>query len=78
LVFRFSPVRIETWVTQIRAATFTMAYEVLDVLPDGERRVYLRARSVLTPYVFAEERPRRVSAEEREVLERFLEPEEAA
>jgi len=74
LVFRFEPVRIETWVTQIRAATFTMAYEILDVLPDGERRVYLRARSVLTPYVFAEERPRRVSAEEREVLERFLEP----
>ena len=48
------------------------------MLPDGERRVYLRARSVLTPFVFAEERPRRVSAEEREVLERFLEPEEAA
>lgn len=78
LVFRFEPVRIETWVTQVRAATFTMAYEILDVLPDGERRVYLRARSVLTPYVFAEERPRRITAEEREVLGRFLEPEEAA
>ena len=74
LVFRFEPVRIETWVTQIRAATFTMAYEILDELPDGERRVYVRARSVLTPFVFAEERPRRVSVEEREVLERFLEP----
>lgn len=78
LVFRFSPVRIETWVTQVRAASFTMAYEVLDVLPDGERRVYLRAKSVLTPFVFAEERPRRISPEEREVLRRFLEPEEAA
>ena len=74
LVFRLEPVRVESWITDIRAATFTMAYEILDVLPDGERRVYLRARSVLTPFVFAEERPRRVSAEEREVLERFLEP----
>jgi acyl-CoA thioester hydrolase len=74
LVFRFEPVRVETWVTRIRAASFTMAYEVLDVLPDGERRVYLRASTVLTPYVFAQERPRRISAEEREVLDRFLEP----
>jgi acyl-CoA thioester hydrolase len=74
LVFRFEPVRIETWVTQVRAATFTMAYEILDELPDGERRVYVRARTVLTPFVFAQERPRRVSPEEREVLERFLEP----
>ncbi len=73
LVFRFEPVRIETWVTKVRAATFTMAYEVLDELPDGERRVYLRARSVLTPYVFAQERPRRISDTEREVLTRFLE-----
>ncbi len=75
LVFRFEPVRIESWVTEIKAATFTMAYEILDELPDGERRVYLRARSVLTPYVFAQERPRRVRPEEADVLRRFLEPE---
>jgi acyl-CoA thioester hydrolase len=35
LVFRFEPVRIESWVTEIRAATFTMAYEILDEQPDG-------------------------------------------
>lgn len=74
LVFRFEPVRIETWITEVRAASFTMAYEILDELPDGSRRVYARATSVLTPYVFAEERPRRIRPEEREVLERFLEP----
>jgi acyl-CoA thioester hydrolase len=74
LVFRPEPVRVESWVTQIRVATFTMAYEVLDALPDGERRVYLRASSVLTPYVFSQERPRRITAEERDVLGRFLEP----
>lgn len=74
LVFRFEPVRIETWITEVRAASFTMAYEILDELPDGARRVYARATSVLTPYVFADERPRRIRPEEREVLERFLEP----
>jgi acyl-CoA thioester hydrolase len=74
LVFRFEPVRIETWVTRIRRASFTMAYEILDELPDGGRHVYTRARTVLTPYVFAEERPRRIKEHERLVLERFLEP----
>jgi acyl-CoA thioester hydrolase len=78
LVFRFEPVRIESWVTRIRAASFTLAYEILDEDPDGSRTVYLRARSVLTPYLFAEERPRRIRAEERAVLEGFLEPESGA
>jgi acyl-CoA thioester hydrolase len=74
LVFRPEPVRIESWVTGIRAASFTMAYEILDELPDGGRRVYARANTVLTPFVFAKERPRRIRPEEREILERFLEP----
>ena len=33
---------------------------------------------MLTPFVFTEERPRRIHDYERAVLERFLEPEEAA
>jgi acyl-CoA thioester hydrolase len=78
LVFRPDPVRIETWVSRIRAASFTMRYEILDELPDGERRVYTRASTVLTPFVFATERPRRVSQEEKDVLERFYETDEEA
>jgi acyl-CoA thioester hydrolase len=74
LVFRFEPVRIETWISDVRAASFTMAYEILDEMPDGSRRVYTRATSVLTPFVFSEERPRRIKPEERAVLERFLAP----
>jgi acyl-CoA thioester hydrolase len=74
LVFRHEPVRIETWVSEIRAASFTMRYEILDEGADGGRHVYTRAASVLTPFVFATERPRRIRSEEREVLERFLEP----
>jgi acyl-CoA thioester hydrolase len=76
LVFRPAPVSIEVWVTEVRAATFTLAYEVFDETPEG-RTVYLRARSVLTPYVFAGEHPRRLKESEREVLRRFLEPDVA-
>jgi len=78
LVFRAAPVRIESWVTRIRAASFTMAYEILDELPDGRRHVYTRARTVLTPYLFTEERPRRIRDRELAVLERFLEPTETS
>jgi acyl-CoA thioester hydrolase len=73
LVFRREPVNIELWVTEVRAASFTMAYEIFDETDEG-RRVYLQARSVLTPYVFDGEHPRRVAPEEKEVLRRFLEP----
>jgi acyl-CoA thioester hydrolase len=76
LPFRFRPVSIETWVTEVRAASFTMAYEVFDEDESGERRVHATARTVLTPYVFAAERPRRLRAEERDALQRFLEPDE--
>ncbi len=78
LVFRFEPVRIESWVTGIRAASFTMAYEILDVLEDGTRHVYARARTVLTPYVFSAERPRRITAQEKDVLRGFWETPEPA
>ena len=73
LTYDFRPVSIECWVTEIRAATFTMAYEIFDE-SGGERVVYLRATSLLTPFVFAEERPRRISREEREALSAWLEP----
>lgn len=78
LSFRGRPVTIDSWITEVRAASFTMAYEVYDPEPgdrgvDG-RRVYLRASSVLAPYVFGSERPRRITDTEREVLTRYLEP----
>jgi acyl-CoA thioester hydrolase len=76
LLFRFEPVCIDTWVTEIRAASFTMAYEVF-VEDDGRRTVFARARTVLTPYVFEREAPRRLSTQEREALARLLEPDPA-
>jgi acyl-CoA thioester hydrolase len=72
LTFRFRPISIECWVTEIRTASFTMAYEIFDETPEG-RVVHLRASTVLTPYVFATERPRRLSPEEKDTLAPFLE-----
>jgi acyl-CoA thioester hydrolase len=76
LVFRFRPVKIECWVTEIRPATFTMAYEVFHDDGDAGRVVYLQASTVLSPYVFAGEHPRRLTAEEKETLGAYLEPTE--
>lgn len=74
LHFRPTPVRVETWVTEVQVATFTLGYEVLDESPSGERTVYAVASSVLVPYDLTDGRPRRVAPEERAVLETFLEP----
>ncbi|MFT4265190.1 MAG: thioesterase family protein [Nocardioides sp.] len=75
LVFDTTPVLIDVWVAQVRAATFTLAYEVYRATGEGpgERTVYATAQTVLVPYVFADERPRRISPEERAQLEVFLE-----
>src|SRR5262245_62022551 len=78
LRFRHEPVRIETWVGAIKAASFTLRYEILDQTAEGDRYVSTRASTVLTPFVFASERPRRIRDEERAVLEQFRETEEEA
>jgi len=77
LTFDFTPVLIECWVTELRAASFTMAYEIYREPSAGSgratREVYCRATTVLTPYLFSSERPRRLHAEEREALTVYLE-----
>jgi acyl-CoA thioester hydrolase len=72
LVFDGRPVSVEVWVAELKAATFTLAYEVFREAADGARTVYLRAHTVLAPYVFSEERPRRLSPAEREQLAAYL------
>ena len=66
LVHRHAPVDIELWITQIRAASFTITYEVKD--PD---QVYVTASTVVVPFDFAAQRPRRITAEERDFLEGY-------
>ncbi|MDX5566345.1 thioesterase family protein [Streptomyces sp. ID05-04B] len=66
LVHRHMPVDIELWVTDIRAASFTISYEVKD-----DDVVYVRASTVIVPFDFSTQRPRRITAEERLFLEEY-------
>ncbi|MFB9314215.1 acyl-CoA thioesterase [Nocardioides plantarum] len=74
LGLRLEPIGIECWVTEVRAASFTMAYEVFHDEDDGGRTTYLRATTVLTPYVFAQERPRRLTDAEKAAMAPYVEP----
>ncbi|WP_129296374.1 thioesterase family protein [Streptomyces lydicus] len=67
LVHRPAPVTVELWVTKISAASMTVGYEVKD-----EDALYLRASTVVVPYNFTEERPRRLTAEEKAILKEYL------
>jgi acyl-CoA thioester hydrolase len=69
LVYRPEPVRVETWVTHLGVAKFTLAYEVRD-----DESVYATASSVLVPFNLAEGCPRRLSEMERNYLSEFLAP----
>jgi acyl-CoA thioester hydrolase len=69
LVYRADPVRIESWVTEIKNASFTVAYEVKD-----EHCLYAVASTILVPYNIGETRPRRLSPEERHYLEQYAAP----
>lgn len=69
LKWRPDPIHVDLWVTAIRAAQFTLAYEVLD-----DERTYVRASSVLVPYNFRRSTPRRLAPEERRFLEAYREP----
>ncbi|MFD4786939.1 acyl-CoA thioesterase [Streptomyces sp. NPDC058459] len=66
LVHRHHPVDVELWVTEIRAASFTITYEVKDA-----DLVYVRASTVVVPFDFEAQRPRRITAEEREFLREY-------
>ncbi|MFF7605843.1 thioesterase family protein [Streptomyces parvulus] len=73
LVHRHHPVDVELWVTEIRAASFTITYEV----KDGDV-VYVRASTVIVPFDFQTQRPRRITAEEREFLREYTDEKEEA
>jgi acyl-CoA thioester hydrolase len=66
LVHRHEPVDIELWVTEVRAASFTLGYEV----KDGDQ-IYVRASTVIVPFDFEAQRPRRITEEEREFLQEY-------
>jgi acyl-CoA thioester hydrolase len=67
LVYRPAPVTIETWLTRLGNASFTVAYEIKD-----EDTVYVRASTVVVPFNLAQGRPRRLTASERAFLADYL------
>lgn len=73
LVHRHEPVTIETWVSEITAASLTVGYEV----KDGDT-VYVRASTIVVPYNLAAGRPRRITAEEKAFLQEYLDESEGA
>jgi acyl-CoA thioester hydrolase len=70
LHFRPEPVRIELWISEIRAASFTVDYEILDAEP--ERRTYVEAKTKLVPFDFTASRLRRITPVERAALEKLV------
>ena len=62
------PVRVEMWISELRAAAFTVSYEMFD---DGV--LASRAKSVCVPYNLANGHPRRLRDAEREFLKPYLE-----
>ncbi len=66
LDFRAEPVRVETWVTEIRAARFTLEHEILD-----DHDLYVTARSVIVAYDVERAAPRRLTEDELTYLKKF-------
>lgn len=71
LVHRHEPVDIELWVAEVRAASFTLGYEV----KDGDQ-IYVRASTVIVPFDFEAQRPRRITEEERQFLQEYMDEHE--
>jgi acyl-CoA thioester hydrolase len=66
-------VSIESWVTGIHGGSFTLDHEIFRDTAEGERVVFLRARTVVAPFVLATGAPRRMTAQERAALAPYAE-----
>src|SRR3569833_3036315 len=66
LLFGPDPVRVESCVSELRAASFSVAYEVRD-----DRHVYARASSVIVAYDLKNTRARRLTDEELAFLKEY-------
>jgi acyl-CoA thioester hydrolase len=66
LLPRSTPVRVESWVTEVRNASFTLAYEIRD-----DTTVFLRAKTVLVGFNVDTQSARRLNEKERALLAAF-------
>ena len=68
LVYSTAPAPAALWVSELRAASFALDYELLD----GAGDVAVTARTRMAPYSPTERRPRRLDAPERDFLATYL------
>jgi acyl-CoA thioester hydrolase len=66
VVYHPEPLRVEMWIEQVRGAQFTVRYEVFD-----EGRLAAKAATRCVTFDFSMDRPRRLTDEEREILNGF-------
>jgi acyl-CoA thioester hydrolase len=67
LKFSVHPYRVETWVSEARAASFRLIHEIRD-----DERVYVRAASSIVAFDVEVERIRRFTPVEQEFIRRYL------
>lgn len=72
LQYRSEPIVITTWVTRIAGASFDMGYEVRES-PDGDE-VFATAETTQVAFDMDTQRPTRLSAFAREVLQQYAGP----
>ena len=72
VVYSARPLDVQIWVSGVRAASFTCHYEVFD-----HERLAVTGSTLLVPFDFTINRPRRLSPDEKDFLARWVdEPEE--
>jgi len=67
VIYSARPLIVECWISQLRAASYRVDYQVYD----GET-LAVKANSLLATYDIQAARPRRITQDERAYLERFL------
>ncbi|MHA6793173.1 acyl-CoA thioesterase [Pseudonocardia bannensis] len=68
--YRSSTLRVSMWVHEVRAASFSISYEMHDG-PGADDAVAVGARTRMALFDLDAQRPRRLSPPEREFLERW-------
>ena len=66
VVYSARPLDVQLWVSGVRAASFTCHYEVFD-----HERLAVTGSTLLVPFDFSIDRPRRLSPDEKEFLARW-------
>ena len=67
VVYDAKPLEVQIWVSNVRAAAFTCHYELFD-----QGQLAVTGSTLLVPVDFALNRPRRLTADERTFLHKYL------